>query len=53
MLRAEPLDYGDLSSILDTTVDVDLDFKVRFHDRIVVVPEGGGTRDVEIKVTAK
>jgi hypothetical protein len=53
VLRAEPLDDGDISSFFDATLDVDLDFKVRFHDRIVVVPEGGGTRDVEIKVTAK
>lgn len=53
VLRAEPLDDGDLDSFFDESVDVDLDFRVRFHDRIVVVPSGGGTRDVEIKVTPK
>lgn len=53
VLRVEPLDDGDLDSFLDTTLDVDVDFRVRFHDRIVVVPAGGGTRNVEIKVTPK
>jgi hypothetical protein len=26
---------------------------VQFHDGIVVVPSGGGVRDVNVKVTAK
>ena len=29
------------------------DLSVRFHDRVVVVPPGGGARDVEVKVTPK
>jgi Matrixin len=53
VLRVEPLDDGDIDSFFDSTVDVDLDFQVRFHDRVVVVPEGGGTRDVQIAVTPK
>jgi hypothetical protein len=53
VLRVEPLDDGDLDSFLDTTLDIDLDFRVRFHDRVVVVPRGGGTRNVDIEVTAK
>ena len=53
MLRVEPLDDGDINSFFDPDTDVDLDFKVQFHDRIVVVPSGGGVRDVDIKVTAK
>ena len=53
VLRAEPLDDGDINSFFDSDVDVDLDFKVQFHDRIVVVPRGGGVRDVQIKVTPK
>jgi Matrixin len=53
VLRVEPLDDGDIESFFDASLDVDLDFRVRFHDKIVAVPLGGGTRNVEIKVTPK
>jgi hypothetical protein len=53
ILRAEPLDDGDLNSFFDDDFDVDLDFRVTFYDRVVAVPRGGGANDVEIKVTAK
>ena len=53
VLRVEPLDDADLNSFFDSDTDVDIDFKVQFHDRIVVVPEGGGVRGVDIKVTPK
>jgi hypothetical protein len=53
ILRVEPLDDGDLDSFFDASLNVDLDFRVRFHDQIVVVPEGGGVRNIEIKVTPK
>lgn len=53
VLRVEPLDDGDIESFFDRTLNIDLDFRVRFHDRVVVVPRGGGTGNVEIKVTPK
>lgn len=53
VLRVEPLDDGDVTSFFAASVNVDVNFNVRFYDRIVVVPAGGGTRDVEIKVTPK
>ncbi len=53
LLRAEPLDDGDIDSFFDSSVRVDVDFQVKFHDRVVVVPRGGGARDIEIKVTPK
>jgi hypothetical protein len=53
VLRVEPLDDGDITSFFDASLNIDLNFTVRFHDAIVVVPPGGGTRDVEIKVTPK
>lgn len=52
VLRAEPLDDGDIESFFDRA-DADLDFNVRFHDRVVIVPRGGGTRNVEIRVNPK
>ena len=53
MLRAEPLDDGDLNSFFDSDFNVDLNFRVTFHDKVVAVPKGGGVRNVEIKVTPK
>jgi hypothetical protein len=53
VLRAEPLDDGDVESFFSETADVDLDFRVKLHERVVVVPRGGGTRNIEIKVTPK
>jgi hypothetical protein len=53
ILRVEPLDDGDLESFLDTTLNIDVNFRVKFHDQIVVVPEGGGVRGIEVKVVAK
>jgi Matrixin len=52
VLRAEPLDDGDLSSFF-ATMNVDIDFQVKFSDNVVVVPRGGGTRNIEIKVLPK
>jgi hypothetical protein len=53
VLRAEPLDDGDIASFFDETVAVDADFKVTFYDRAVVVPRGGATRNIEIRVQPK
>ena len=53
VLRVEPLDDGDIDSFFDDSLDVDVDFRVTVHDRVVVVPRGGGTRNVEIQVTPK
>jgi outer membrane protein assembly factor BamB len=53
VLRAEPLDDGDIESFFDATLGVDLNFGVKFHDKLAIVPRGGGTRDIEIKVSPK
>jgi hypothetical protein len=53
VLRVEPLDDGDVESFFDSSMTVDVNFNVRFHDKVVVIPQGGGTREVEIKVTPK
>jgi hypothetical protein len=52
-LRTEPLDDADISGFFDSNLNIDVNFGVRFHDRVVVVPPGGGARDVEVKVTPK
>jgi hypothetical protein len=53
VLRAEPLDDGDLDSFFDENTTVDLNFQVTFYEKAVVVPRGGGVHGVEIKVSPK
>jgi hypothetical protein len=53
ILRVEPLDDGDIDSFFDATLSIDVNFKPLFYNRIVVVPRGGGTADIELKVVAK
>ncbi len=52
-LRVEPLDDGDFQSFFGPSVDIDVNFQVKFHDRIVVVPRGGGVSNVSITVAPK
>jgi hypothetical protein len=53
ILRVEPLDDGDIESFFDATLDIDVNFKPQFYNKIVVVPRGGGTSNIELKVVSK
>ena len=53
ILRVEPLDDGDIDSFFDATLNIDVNFKPQFYNKIVVVPRGGGTSNVELKVVSK
>lgn len=53
ILRAEPLDDADITSFFDATLAIDVDFRVKFYEKLVVVPRGGGASNVEIKVVPK
>jgi len=53
VLRVEPLDDGDIESFFDPTLNIDINFRAQFYEKIVVVPQGGGTSGVELKVVAK
>jgi hypothetical protein len=53
LLRVEPLDDGDIESFFDATLNIDVNFRAQFYEKIVVVPKGGGTSGVELKVVAK
>jgi hypothetical protein len=53
ILRAEPLDDAEIDSFFEASLNTDLDFRVKFYERIVSVPRGGGTSNVEIKVVPK
>jgi hypothetical protein len=51
IIRVEPLDDADLNSFFDAAVDID--FRVRFFDRLVVVPPGGDSGPIEVEVRRK
>ena len=51
--RVEPLDDAEIDSFFDSTHTVDLDFKVAFFDRVVVVPKGGDSGEIALKVVHK
>jgi hypothetical protein len=53
VLRVEPLDDGDIESFFDASQNVDLNFRVKFHERVVAVPRGGGVRNIDIRVVPK
>ena len=53
VLRVEPLDDGDIESFFDVSLNVDVNFRAKFHEKLVVVPRGGGASSVEIKVLPK
>jgi hypothetical protein len=53
VLRVEPLDDGDVESFFDLTLNIDTNFRAKFHDRVVVVPRGGGTNNADIRVEPK
>jgi hypothetical protein len=53
VVRVEPLDDGDISSFLDPALNIDVNFKVVFYNKLVVVPRGGTAPSIEVKVVAK
>jgi hypothetical protein len=53
VVRVEPLDDGDVSSFLDTSLDIDVDFRPAFYNRLVTVPAGGTSRNIDLPVVAK
>jgi hypothetical protein len=53
IVRVEPLDDGDISSFLDPSLTVDVNFRPAFYSRLVTVPRGGTSRSIDIVVVAK
>jgi hypothetical protein len=53
IVRVEPLDDADLDSFFDVSRTVDVDFRVVFFDRVVVVPRAGDSGQVTVTVVRK
>jgi hypothetical protein len=53
VVRVEPLDDAETDSFFDGSRAVDLDFRATFFERLVVVPTGGDTGEIALKVVRK
>ena len=53
VLRVEPIDDADVDSFFDAAGSVDVDFRAAFVDRVVIVPRGGDSGEVTVKVVRK
>ena len=53
IVRVEPLDDADIDSFFDPERQIDLDFRVAFADRVVIVPRGGDSGEIAIAIVAK
>jgi matrixin len=51
VIRIEPLDDADIESFFDASEPVDLMFRAKFYDRLVVVPRGGDSGSIMISVS--
>jgi hypothetical protein len=53
VVRVEPLDDADIDSYFDASRAVDITFRVLLFDRLVVVPRGGNSGAVDLRVVGK
>ena len=53
IVRVEPLDDAQVDSFFDSAYAVDIDFRVMFYDRVVVVPKGGDSGEIALTVVRK
>ena len=53
MIRVEPVDDADIESFFEISDPVDVNFSVKFYDKIVNVPSGGDSGAITIAVQAK
>jgi hypothetical protein len=53
VLRVEPIDDADVDSFFGAARNPDIDFRVMFVDRVVVVPRGGDSGEVAVAVVRK
>jgi hypothetical protein len=53
LLRIEPLDDADLDSFFEPEDPVDIDFRIKYYERLVVVPKGSDSGAVQVTVASK
>jgi hypothetical protein len=53
IIRVEPLDDADIDGFFDSSRNVEINFRVTYNDRLVIVPRAGDSGTVTIGVTPK
>ena len=53
ILRVEPIDDADTESFFDISDPTDINFRAAYYEHLVVVPKGGDSGNVDLKVVAK
>lgn len=53
VVRVEPIDDAEVGSFLDDDGDVAIDFRATIHNRLIVVPRGGDSGNVTLRVVSK
>jgi hypothetical protein len=53
LIRVEPIDDADTDSFFDPVDPVDLNFRPKYFERLVIVPRGSDSGAFEVKVVAK
>lgn len=53
VIRVEPLDDADTESFFEAEPPVELNFRIKYHERLVVVPRGADSGAIEVKVISK
>lgn len=53
VVRVEPIDDASVDSYFSASEPTDVDFRAMYFDRLVVVPPGGDSGPIEVKVTPK
>ena len=52
-IRVEPIDDADTDSFFDPIEPIDLNFRLKYYEKLVVVPRGADSGPVEVKVVSK
>jgi hypothetical protein len=53
VVRTEPIDDAEVDSFFDPSRNTDIDFRVVFSERVVVVPVGGDSGEIAVAVVRK
>lgn len=53
VVRVEPIDDASVDSFFQASANADVDFRAAYFERLVVVPRGGDSGAIEIKVIPK
>ena len=53
VVRVEPIDDADITSFFDDDEGVNINFRAGYYEKLVTVPAGGTSGNIEIKVQSK